>query len=116
MEEWLTLFGAPAREVTAYYRCSDGVEQCLTCARAEDQRIYLAARAQVVDGEPTCAYCTERATTADHVLPRCQGGTHDLANLVPACGPCNTRKSGRTPEQWRSGAHPHQGKLARTAA
>lgn len=48
----------------------------------------------------TCHYCGDKATTEDHIVPRC-----DLpkpmsrvpywfrsTNVVPACGPCNNRK------------------------
>lgn len=46
-----------------------------------------------------CAYCGARANSVDHILPRVQGGTHDLENLVACCSRCNSRKSRRTPEQ-----------------
>lgn len=48
-----------------------------------------------------CQYlgCDHRGTTVDHILPRCQGGLSTWTNLVACCGPCNTRKGGRTPEQ-----------------
>lgn len=48
-----------------------------------------------------CQYqgCTRRATTVDHVVPRCQGGRSTWGNLVACCKPCNTRKGGRTPEE-----------------
>ena len=52
-----------------------------------------------------CHYCGAKATTEDHIVPRC-----DLprpasrlpywfrsCNVVPACSPCNNRKS-----NWRS--------------
>lgn len=38
----------------------------------------------------------------DHVIPRVQGGTDDIENLVPSCRECNGEKWGRTPEQWRA--------------
>jgi hypothetical protein len=47
----------------------------------------------------TCAYCGSRASTVDHVIPRCQGGTTTWSNLVASCLPCNQIKGGRTPEQ-----------------
>ncbi len=35
--------------------------------------------------------CVGRATTADHIQPRSQGGDcYDLANLRAACVPCNS--------------------------
>ena len=49
----------------------------------------------------TCQYCgkVSNQLTLDHVIPRLQGGRHSWENLVSACGPCNRRKAGRTPEQ-----------------
>ena len=46
-----------------------------------------------------CAYCGGRATTIDHVLPASRGGTWSWLNTVAACGPCNSRKSNRTPRE-----------------
>lgn len=46
-----------------------------------------------------CGYCAGRASTVDHVIPRCQGGSSAWSNLVAACLDCNQRKGGRTPEQ-----------------
>ena len=49
----------------------------------------------------TCQYCggQPKRVTLDHVRPVCQGGDFSWTNLVTACGPCNVRKGGRTPEQ-----------------
>jgi len=48
-----------------------------------------------------CQYvgCNRRATTVDHVIPRCQGGPSTWGNLVACCRECNMLKGGRTPEQ-----------------
>ncbi len=48
--------------------------------------------------------CTIVATTADHVIPKSQGGTDDPANLRAACGPCNqSRGAGASdPEPLRT--------------
>ena len=52
-----------------------------------------------------CVYCGIKLTTeqghansyhADHVLPTKEGGADDIANLVPSCRTCNTRKSAKT--------------------
>lgn len=44
-----------------------------------------------------CWMCGALATCADHVKPIVAGGPNMLANLRPACGPCNGGKSGRWP-------------------
>jgi 5-methylcytosine-specific restriction endonuclease McrA len=45
-------------------------------------------------GERTCVYCNgEDDMTVDHVIPRRFGGSDFPSNLVPACRPCNSRKS-----------------------
>lgn len=58
----------------------------------------------------TCHYCdallgwghpSVTVPHLDHVIPKCQGGSNGIDNRVLACGPCNTAKGGRTPEQWR---------------
>lgn len=46
-----------------------------------------------------CLYCGRKATTVDHIQPRCQGGLSVWSNLCAACVACNSRKGGRTPEQ-----------------
>ena len=37
----------------------------------------------------------------DHYLPRNQGGTDELSNLVPTCHRCNSTKGPRSPEYLR---------------
>jgi 5-methylcytosine-specific restriction endonuclease McrA len=42
----------------------------------------------------SCAYCglqTNRLAQ-DHVIPVSKGGAHTLANILPACQPCNSKK------------------------
>jgi 5-methylcytosine-specific restriction endonuclease McrA len=41
-----------------------------------------------------CQYCggDERELTIEHVHPTSRGGANTWANVVAACGPCNTRK------------------------
>jgi len=37
-----------------------------------------------------CWRCGGYANTVDHILPVALGGGHDLGNLRPACGSCNS--------------------------
>lgn len=46
-----------------------------------------------------CGYCPAPATTVDHIVPRSRGGGNTWTNTVSACGPCNQRKSARTPAE-----------------
>ncbi|WBO23950.1 HNH endonuclease [Sphingomonas abietis] len=55
----------------------------------------------VIHRDGSCVYCgTTEDLTADHVIPVCQGGPHDMENLVAACHGCNKSKGGRTPDEW----------------
>ncbi|MBN1134978.1 MAG: HNH endonuclease [Anaerolineae bacterium] len=51
----------------------------------------------------TCQYCGAQPgraqLTMDHVVPRSRGGETCWENVVTACGPCNRRKGGRTPDE-----------------
>ncbi|SRR6266404_3533364 len=46
-----------------------------------------------------CAYCKAdldgQSLTIDHRIPLSKGGSNWLANLVPACRPCNSRKGAK---------------------
>jgi hypothetical protein len=51
-----------------------------------------------------CAYCAQPLTSqrgrpnsfhVDHVLSVAKGGSDDIANLIPSCATCNTRKSAK---------------------
>lgn len=44
-----------------------------------------------------CAYCGEKATTVDHIIPKSRGGGNTWDNLIAACFPCNNFKDNRTP-------------------
>lgn len=46
---------------------------------------------------PGCWMCGRVADTIDHVKPLSKGGAHMLANLRPACLPCNSRKNDSWP-------------------
>lgn len=39
-----------------------------------------------------CWVCGRDATTADHIRPRSLGGDDSMANMRPACVPCNSRR------------------------
>lgn len=49
-----------------------------------------------------CAYCGTRAELEkDHVIPLARGGRHALANILPACKPCNISKYNHLLSEWR---------------
>lgn len=47
-----------------------------------------------------CAYCDEKATTLDHIIPRFRSGSSNRNNLIPACRRCNTSKASSKMEDW----------------
>lgn len=48
-----------------------------------------------------CAYCDEgNFEHIDHVIPLSKGGKHCLANLRPACAPCNLSKHNKSLKDW----------------
>jgi hypothetical protein len=59
---------------------------------------YWRNRARLLADRPPCHWCGAPATTADHLVPVARGGTHDPANLVPACKPCNSSR--RADPRW----------------
>lgn len=68
-------------------------------------RVALSRRNIFFRDNHQCQYCLRqlptKELTCDHVEPRSQGGRTSWENVVAACGPCNRRKGGRTPEQAR---------------
>ena len=46
-----------------------------------------------------CAYCRRKPSqlTQDHVIPLSKGGGTVKENIVPACGPCNSKKHANLP-------------------
>jgi 5-methylcytosine-specific restriction endonuclease McrA len=46
-----------------------------------------------------CAFCSGKASTIDHVMPRSKGGKNTWDNTVAACSPCNNKKANRTPQE-----------------
>jgi 5-methylcytosine-specific restriction endonuclease McrA len=50
-----------------------------------------------------CAYCgVAAAMQVDHRTPLARGGTNEVANILPACGPCNQRKHTMTEAEFRA--------------
>ena len=50
-----------------------------------------------------CAYCGKvRPLHADHRVPLERGGKNEIANILPACAPCNLRKHLMTEDEFRA--------------
>src|SRR5260370_30031975 len=43
-----------------------------------------------------CGFCLGPANANDHMTPISRGGRHEIANIVPACRSCNSRKHDKT--------------------
>jgi len=109
-------------EISYKYRANITVQRARTRAwqRANPHRVLAAAlrrRQRILDGQiqnfstldlrrrfevfgNRCAYCGGIAEHVDHVKPLARGGPHCLANLRPACAPCNQSKSAMDPKRW----------------
>lgn len=50
-----------------------------------------------------CVYCgrSDLKLTMDHVIPISKGGPHSKENVVPSCGPCNSKKGARDPSFFK---------------
>lgn len=59
------------------------------------RQIPLTRRAVLARDAHRCVYCTVRADTIDHVIPRSRGGRNEWTNVVAACARCNHRKGDR---------------------
>ena len=59
-----------------------------------------AADIMLVWASGRCHYCGSERIGTDHVIPLSRGGRNDWRNLVRCCPSCNSRKGGRTPEEW----------------
>jgi len=50
-----------------------------------------------------CAYCgLAGPMQVDHRTPLARGGSNEIANILPACGPCNQRKYTMTEPEFRA--------------
>ena len=53
---------------------------------------------------PVCTYCrrpvSRKHKTADHIIPRCQGGENVAGNIALACSFCNQSKGPRSLIEW----------------
>lgn len=57
---------------------------------------YQRVRKQVLERDYfTCHYCSQEATTVDHLIPISKGGTDEATNMVAACNKCNSGKRDR---------------------
>lgn len=61
---------------------------------------YQRERSRILAGNPTCHWCDQPATTADHEPPIEVAGPHN--RLVPACRKCNYGRHGKTPAPKRT--------------
>jgi hypothetical protein len=57
------------------------------------------------DGNLKCVYCDADATTWDHLVGlvakgEFRGNGHQIGNLVPCCGPCNSKKGAKDWETY----------------
>lgn len=76
------------------YQNIEGMEKIREQNRIRQQRKRGMDKVKI-DGKLICAYCGETGDSVDHIIPRTQGGSDDVENLVCACKRCNMQKNNR---------------------
>ena len=99
-----------AGEPKAYEVTAASVIDMLRGNRSERQQVRRSLRDSVwIKTSGRCAYCAVHLTRQhgkpnsfciDHVLAVAKGGSDDIANLIPACHSCNSKKGARTALQF----------------
>ena len=92
-----------AIDADAKRRGSDAIRAA--AARREWNRVGKRVAADVfATFGRTCHLCgrPNSATTADHIIPKSEGGAHTVANCRPACAPCNTGRGTRSVDEYRA--------------
>jgi 5-methylcytosine-specific restriction protein A len=69
-------------------------------------KVHVAIRKALLKDEPNCRECAKlgvvtKATHADHIIPKCQGGLTVRSNYQPLCTAHSRSKSGREGHQMR---------------
>lgn len=66
-------------------------------SHTDDEWLAVLAR-----NDGLCVYCrVAKGTHRDHDIALARGGSNDINNIVPACGPCNSAKGTLTGEEFR---------------
>lgn len=86
--------------------------------RTDNRRALASKNKQAMEGSHTheqwvkrlrefgyrCYWCTKQldewSATKEHLTPVSRGGRNDIANIVPACRPCNEKKGAKTAEEY----------------
>ena len=77
---------------------TDQIEQFVTTNNPESKNFYtklckLIFKSKILqETNYRCIYCSNLATTLDHIIPKCNGGQNLQSNLVGACERCNRAK------------------------
>jgi len=100
--EVLASYDREVRTISRSFR-APAVVRLLGAVRARPQLVRFSRRNVYLRDSHRCQYClntfSDAELTLDHVVPRVSGGKTSWTNVVAACGSCNRRKGGRTPEQ-----------------
>ncbi|MGH3436672.1 MAG: HNH endonuclease [Sciscionella sp.] len=98
-EKAVVVHDDPAGQVLHSARAALGVPSvirlCTYVRVPYRSRVPLTRAGVMYRDQYRCAYCSARAETIDHVIPRSRGGKHSWTNCVACCAKCNHRKADR---------------------
>src|ERR1700722_4518236 len=82
---------------TVYYNVRRTLESKAGGSYTSLQWVYLCEKYNL-----RCLRCgKKRKLTPDHVIPVSKGGTSNISNIQPLCGPCNSSKGARSTDYRR---------------
>jgi 5-methylcytosine-specific restriction endonuclease McrA len=87
---------ATRRALAQKYNCVPGQRTVIECHWCDETALVTWR----LNSDGTPSHWPTFGLSIDHLLPLSRGGTHDLENLVFACGFCNSSRSAKTVEEF----------------
>ena len=73
------------------HRLSEKRKRKLTHSKYYDSSEWKKLSKRFLDANPMCELCEKRSEIAHHIIPRKQGGSDEVGNLMAVCRSCHGR-------------------------